>query len=60
MSGVSLVLGEASDQGLFAFSLETPDFIQVTGTGDLTKIDIKSGDTGGELDPHGGKLSFLL
>ena len=39
------------------YSLETPDYIQVTGVGDLTKIDIKDGDSGGELDPHGGELS---
>lgn len=38
------------------YSLETPDYIQVTGVGDLTKIDIRAGDTGGELDPHGGEL----
>lgn len=34
-------------------SLETPDYIQVTGTGDFTKINIRAGDTGGEMDPHG-------
>jgi len=33
--------------------LETPDYVQVTGVGDLTKIDIQAGDAGGELDPHG-------
>ncbi|PPQ96841.1 hypothetical protein CVT26_006010 [Gymnopilus dilepis] len=31
----------------------TPDFVQVTGVGDLTKINIPAGDAGGELDPHG-------
>lgn len=31
----------------------TPDYVQVTGVGDLTKINIPSGDSGGELDPHG-------
>ncbi|KAF8893217.1 hypothetical protein CPB84DRAFT_1783449 [Gymnopilus junonius] len=29
----------------------TPDFVQVTGVGDLTKINIPAGDAG--LDPHG-------
>ena len=27
--------------------------MQVTGVGDLTKINIPRGDEGGELDPHG-------
>ncbi|KIK64353.1 hypothetical protein GYMLUDRAFT_161416 [Collybiopsis luxurians FD-317 M1] len=32
----------------------TPDFVQVTGVGDLTKLNIPPGnDGGGELDPHG-------
>ncbi|BGP17590.1 hypothetical protein JCM10213_001239 [Rhodosporidiobolus nylandii] len=33
--------------------LETPYYWQVTGTGDLTKLNIAGGDAGGELDPHG-------
>jgi len=33
--------------------IETPDYIQVTGTGDFTKMNIVAGDAGGELDPHG-------
>ncbi|KAN0061887.1 hypothetical protein ACQY0O_005881 [Thecaphora frezii] len=33
--------------------LKTPDYIQVTGYGDFTKIGIQAGDQGGELDPHG-------
>jgi len=34
--------------------LITPDYIQVTGVGDLTKLNIPAGnDGGGELDPHG-------
>jgi len=33
--------------------IETPDYIQVTGSGQLTNINIIAGDTGGELDPHG-------
>ncbi|KIM30114.1 hypothetical protein M408DRAFT_328507 [Serendipita vermifera MAFF 305830] len=36
-----------------AHFLETPDYIQVTGTGQLTNINIAAGDSGGELDPHG-------
>lgn len=31
----------------------TPDYIQVTGVGNLTNINIPAGDGGGELDPHG-------
>ncbi|KZP17195.1 hypothetical protein FIBSPDRAFT_957374 [Athelia psychrophila] len=27
--------------------------MQVTGVGDLAKINVKAGDEGGELDPHG-------
>ena len=33
--------------------LKTPDFLQVTGVGDFTKINIQARDAGGELDPHG-------
>lgn len=33
--------------------VKTPDYVQVTGVGDFTKINIPSGDEGGELDPHG-------
>jgi hypothetical protein len=36
-----------------AHFLKTPDYVQVTGMGDFTKIGIKKGDAGGELDPHG-------
>ncbi|EIW78434.1 hypothetical protein CONPUDRAFT_91862 [Coniophora puteana RWD-64-598 SS2] len=31
----------------------TPDYVQVTGTANLTNINIPAGDAGGELDPHG-------
>ncbi|KAF8635389.1 hypothetical protein AX15_000392 [Amanita polypyramis BW_CC] len=31
----------------------TPDFVQVTGVGNLTMLNIPAGDAGGELDPHG-------
>ncbi|KIM76660.1 carbohydrate-binding module family 13 protein [Piloderma croceum F 1598] len=33
--------------------VRTKDYVQVTGNGDLTKINVKKGDEGGELDPHG-------
>lgn len=36
-----------------AHFVQTPDYVQVTGVGDFTKINIPSGNTGGELDPHG-------
>lgn len=36
-----------------AHFVQTPDFVQITGIGDLTKINVPAGDAGGELDPHG-------
>lgn len=33
--------------------MQTPDYVQVTGWGDFTKMNIPAGDSGGELDPHG-------
>ncbi|KAK0436493.1 uncharacterized protein EV420DRAFT_237783 [Desarmillaria tabescens] len=36
-----------------AHFVKTPDFVQITGVGDFTKMNIPAGDTGGELDPHG-------
>ncbi|KAH8834757.1 carbohydrate-binding module family 13 protein [Flagelloscypha sp. PMI_526] len=30
----------------------TPDYVQITGVGDFTKINIPAGDDGGEYDPH--------
>jgi len=33
--------------------VKTPDYVQVTGVGDFTTINIPKGDEGGELDPHG-------
>ena len=36
-----------------AHFVQTPDYVQVTGVGDLTKINIPAQDAGGELDPHG-------
>lgn len=38
---------------LGAHFVQTPDYVQITGTGDLTKINVPKGDSGGELDPHG-------
>ncbi|GEM07672.1 macrofage activating glycoprotein [Rhodotorula toruloides] len=32
---------------------KTSKYIQITGTGDFTKMNIPRGDEGGELDPHG-------
>jgi hypothetical protein len=40
--------------------VRTPDYVQVTGTGDFTKINIPGGDSGGELDPHGPGASRFL
>ncbi|KAG9034608.1 hypothetical protein FRB95_012928 [Tulasnella sp. JGI-2019a] len=36
-----------------AHFIQTPDYVQVTGNGDFTKIGVTKGDEGGELDPHG-------
>lgn len=33
--------------------VQTEDYVQITGVGDFTKINIRAGDEGGELDPHG-------
>ncbi|KAH9940330.1 hypothetical protein B0H21DRAFT_754840 [Amylocystis lapponica] len=33
--------------------IETPDYVQVTGVGNLSLLNIPVGDDGGELDPHG-------
>ncbi|CAD6582082.1 MAG: hypothetical protein CYPHOPRED_001832 [Cyphobasidiales sp. Tagirdzhanova-0007] len=33
--------------------VQTRDYVQITGTGDFTKIHVPRGDEGGELDPHG-------
>ncbi|KAK0546249.1 hypothetical protein OC846_002685 [Tilletia horrida] len=33
--------------------VKTPTYVQVTGTGDFTKMNIVANDPGGELDPHG-------
>ena len=36
-----------------AHFVKTDAYVQVSGTGDFTKIGVKDGDYGGELDPHG-------
>jgi len=36
-----------------AHFVQTPDYVQITGIGDLTKVNVPAGDAGGELDPHG-------
>ncbi|KAF8957725.1 hypothetical protein BDZ97DRAFT_1844860 [Flammula alnicola] len=36
--------------------LRTPDYIQVVGFIDQTKINMATGDFGGEMDPHGADL----
>ncbi|KIY72666.1 hypothetical protein CYLTODRAFT_417675 [Cylindrobasidium torrendii FP15055 ss-10] len=36
-----------------AHFVKTPDFVQITGVGNLTLLNIPAGDAGGELDPHG-------
>ncbi|KIM33185.1 hypothetical protein M408DRAFT_325988 [Serendipita vermifera MAFF 305830] len=33
--------------------LETPDYIQITGHGNMVNTNVAAGDAGGELDPHG-------
>jgi hypothetical protein len=36
--------------------MRTPDYVQVVGFIDQTKINLVSNDTGGELDPHGADM----
>ena len=38
-----------------AHFVKTPLYWQIQGAGDLTKLNIKDGDQGGELDPHGAE-----
>lgn len=40
--------------------IKTPDYIQIVGFMDGTKINIKEGDFGGELDPHGADLVCVV
>jgi len=36
-----------------AHFIQTPNYVQILGSGDMTMLNIPSGDDGGELDPHG-------
>ncbi|RDB27429.1 hypothetical protein Hypma_004079 [Hypsizygus marmoreus] len=36
--------------------MKTPDYVQVVGFVDQAKINIQTGDEGGEMDPHGADL----
>jgi hypothetical protein len=38
--------------------MRTPDYVQVVGFIDQTKINLAADDTGGELDPHGAVRSL--
>lgn len=40
------------DTILGAHWIQTPNYVQVTGTGNLDHLLIPKGDPGGELDPH--------
>ena len=40
--------------------VKTPEYVQVTGVGDFTKINIPKGDSGGELDNRGADGMFFL
>ena len=37
--------------------VKTKDYVQITGVGDFTKINIKNKDEGGELDNHGADVN---
>ncbi|KAK7022992.1 hypothetical protein R3P38DRAFT_2709373 [Favolaschia claudopus] len=37
--------------------LKTDFYVQIMGHGDFTKLNVKAGDSGGELDPHGAEGS---
>lgn len=40
--------------------VKTPDYVQVTGVGDFTKINVPKGDSGGELDDRGANGKHML
>lgn len=40
--------------------MKTPDYVQVVGFIDQTKINIADGDYGGEMDPHGAVSTFSV
>jgi hypothetical protein len=39
--------------------VKTPEYVQVTGVGDFTKMNIPKGDAGGELDNRGADGTFF-
>ena len=39
---------------------KTPDYVQVVGFMDQTKVNMVKGDAGGEMDPHGADLVSLI
>jgi hypothetical protein len=40
--------------------IRTPHYVQISGTLKGQNLNIKGGDQGGELDPHGGAFSLLF
>lgn len=40
--------------------VKTPEYVQVTGVGNFTKINVPKGDEGGELDNRGADGMFCL
>ena len=38
--------------------VKTSDYVQITGSGDFTKINVPPGDEGGELDNHGADVGI--
>ena len=39
---------------------KAPNYVQVVGFMDQTKVDMVAGDSGGEMDPHGADLVCVL
>jgi hypothetical protein len=39
--------------------VKTADYVQITGQGDFTKINVPAGDDGGELDNHGADVRLV-
>lgn len=40
--------------------VQTPEYVQITGVGDFTKMNIPRGDSGGELDNRGADGAWIL
>jgi len=40
--------------------VKTPDYVQITGVGDFTKLNVRKGDEGGELDDRGADSKPLV